>query len=139
MQKAFGWTPEVHTDPMKKAVFAQLEKDKVHITGPSRTQSPHIQLPVDAFMELRNLYGNMKVGGKTLFESIQEVQRAAFYTKGTDGPQGSKQALISSVTSAYKDAAWASLLAQKENDRFKWQALREEWERAQMFKAGRIQ
>jgi hypothetical protein len=137
LKKDFGWSPVPNTDPLKKSVYAQLEKDQTHVTGPARTQSPHVQLPMDAYMELRRLYGNMEVGGKTLFQSLSELQGMPAYQKGTNGPNGSKQDLVSSVTSAYKAAAWASLLQQKENGQLKWKDLVDEVERAERFKAGR--
>jgi len=135
--KQFGWTPIPTTDPLKQQVYAQLEKDQNHITGPARTQSPHVQLPVDAYMELRRLYGNMEVGGKTVFQSLNELQSMPAFQKGTNGPNGSKQDMISSVTTAYKTAAWNTLLGQRENGQLKWKDLVDDVEKAQRFKAGR--
>lgn len=137
LKKDFGWTPIPNTDPLKKKVYDQLEKDQVHITGPARTQAPHVQLPIDAYMELRRLYGNMSVGGQTLFEALDKLQAMPAFKAGTNGPQGSKQDLISSVTSAYKNAAWAELLSQRENGQLKWKDLIDAVERAERFKAGR--
>lgn len=137
LKKEFGWSPIPTTDPLKKEVYAALEKDQVHITGPARTQAPHVQLPIDAYMELRRLYGSISPGGKTLFETLAEVQKSPMYQRGTNGPNGSKQDIISSITSTYKSAAWSELKRQKdENGNLKWRELVEAEERAIRFKAG---
>ncbi len=134
-----GFVPK--KDSPYKPIIDKLAESHLHLTGPTRIQDG-VMLHVDEWMELRRIYGQEKMNGHALIEDLSKLMEQRQFNfvgskPATDGPLGSKQAMISELSSNYHKAAWATLQKQKDEHGLpKWPTLADRVKAAASYKAG---
>lgn len=107
MSKAVGMKLNKEWPQEWQDTYKYLLDKQVTVTGPARIQGEGIPLSLDAWMETRKQFG----AGKFMSDLKKLVDNPTFRndSRMTDGPHGSRQALVTQLEAAYHKEAVAAL------------------------------
>ena len=112
MLNNLGFSNKANLDHATKKVLDKLDEDRVTFNGPQRTHNG-VKMSMPEFMELRRLFGETKISGRTLMESLTKMVESPMYQRGLPGPGRSRQTMIEATVRGYHMKAFQDFMNKK--------------------------
>ena len=107
-----GFSNKSNLDDQTKKVLDRLDADRVTFSGPARVHNG-VKMSLQEFMDLRKIYGETKISGRTLMQALDKMVDSPMYQRGIPGPDRSRQTMISAIVRGYHTKAFMDFMNKK--------------------------